>query len=162
VRKIIVILILCAITHAGVCPQTTNLDNIKIVQKELFEQSVYFKAFSIDLFLEALTFAGVQHPKIAFRQAILETGNFKSPLFIEGNNCFGMRRAKYRPSPAIGELNYHATYWHFYDSIRDYVMLQQYYQDRGHPLEEYYTFLENIGYAVDPEYTNKLKNLEIV
>ncbi len=38
---------------------------------------------------------GIKHPDIALRQAIYETGHFKSHIFCTKNNLFGFRHKKY-------------------------------------------------------------------
>ena len=162
-KKIKMIIVLFFITQAGVSPSTVNQDeNIFNAKKYFIEEEIYQKAFTPELFREAMFYAGIMYQDIAYRQAILETGNFTSQIFKEGNNLFGFRLAKYRPSPGIGEINYHAKYWHWYDSVRDYAMWQQWNLARGHILNEYFTFLEEIRYAVDPLYISKLQNLEII
>ena len=163
-RQILIFLILL-IPLAGFCPEAHAEQKERMefnAKKHIFLKSIYEKEFSIELFKEALIYAGITEPQIAFKQAVLETGNFTSELFLIGNNCFGLRQAKSRPTPSIGEFDSHATYWHFYDSIRDYGMLQEWYINRGFNPNDYYGFLQEIGYATDPLYINKLKNLDIV
>lgn len=130
-----------------------------LCEKQIFEAEIYSKDFSIELFKQALYYAEISNPQIVFSQAILETGNFTSELFVEGKNLFGFRVAKKRPTPAIGEYNYHAKYWHFYDSIRDYKYFQDYWRAKGYNLNNYLTFLTEIKYATDLEYINKLLNI---
>lgn len=130
-----------------------------LAEKQIFEAEIYFKDFSVELFKQALYYAEISNPQIVFSQAILETGNFTSELFVEGKNLFGFRVAKKRPTPAIGEYNYHAKYWHFYDSIRDYKYFQDYWRAKGYNLNNYLTFLTEIKYATDLDYINKLLNI---
>src|SRR5690554_3322128 len=44
----------------------------------------------------------LEHPDIVFAQAILETGNFKSEIFKENKNLFGLKMPWNRPTLAIG------------------------------------------------------------
>jgi hypothetical protein len=162
-KKAIIILSLFFIPLAGICPQSPNSQKEKIifeVKKQIFFKTIYEKPFSIELFKEALTFAGVS--EIAFRQAILETGNFTSELFFYGNNCFGMRLPHTRTTKAIGEFNYHARYYHWFDSVLDYKLWQVFYASLSYDLSNYLEFLTLIRYATDQKYISKLQNIDIV
>jgi len=128
-------------------------------KKHIFLQSVYGREFSPELFFEALIYYEIHAPEIAFKQAVLETGNFQSKLFVEGNNLFGMRLPKSRNTTATGEMDHHASYSHWIDSIRDYKMFQDYYISVGYRLHNYIVFLHYIGYATDQNYINKLKSI---
>lgn len=130
-----------------------------LCEKQIFEAEIYSKDFSIELFKQALYYAEISNPQIVFSQAVLETGNFKSELFIRGNNIFGMRPAKVRNSTGIGIYNYHCTYSHWYDSILDLKLWQAYWIKKGYNLNNYLTFLTEIKYATDLDYINKLLNI---
>lgn len=157
-KAILIMCLLTIFTLAG-CPESVpkKLEFQFTCEKAKFEEEIYYKQFTIELFKQALYYQEIESPGIVFRQAIHETGNFTSELFVKANNLFGMRLAKTRISPAIGEYRGHASYWHFYDSIRDYKMLIDYWKERGYRTEDYYTFLLNINYATDPQYISKLK-----
>lgn len=97
--------------------------------------------------MEALRYYGIHHPKIVYAQAILETGHFKSDLCVNNNNLFGLydsSRKKY----------YDFNHWS--ESVLMYKQLVQY---KYKPPNDYYKFLDNIGYAEDPHYINKLKRI---
>lgn len=130
-----------------------------LAEKQIFEAEIYFKDFSVELFKQALYYAEISNPEIVFSQAILETGNFTSELFVDGKNLFGFRPAKVRINTQIGIYNYHATYLHWYDSVSDYKLWQSYWQSKGYNLNNYLTFLTQIKYATDLEYINKLLNI---
>lgn len=146
-------------TLAGYCPINNDTPlKLKFMQeKALFESEIYKKPFSIDLFYKAVYFQEIEYAGIVIRQAMLETGNFTSDIFLTANNCFGMRLAKTRPSSAIGEYNYHAIYWHWYDSVRDYRLWQDWYKELGYKFDNYSLFLHAVGYATDRYYIEKLK-----
>ena len=97
--------------------------------------------------LEALNYYGVKHPNIVYAQAVLETGNFKSDLCINGNNLFGLYNSK--------KKRYY-TFDHWKDCIIAYKEMIQY---KYKPPNDYYKFLSDIGYAEDPNYINKLKGI---
>ena len=95
------------------------------LQKMEFYHRAYNQPFSEELLKECIYFEQIQHPEIVLNQARLETGYFKSELFREANNCFGMRLAKVRETTAIGEYNYHAQYSHWTESAKDYKLFQE-------------------------------------
>ncbi len=134
-----------------------NKNNIIFEAKKLeFYGKVFNLPFSEELLKQALIFEKVMHPEIAFYQAVLETGNFTSDIFIRGNNLFGMRYPAVRDTYASGEYNYHASYKTWLSSVKDYKLFQEWYKSKGYDLDDYYSFLESIGYAKDKEYLQKL------
>lgn len=96
---------------------------------------------------EALIYYGIQHPDIVYAQAVLETGHFKSQGCLRDNNLFGLYNSKSK--------RYHKfDHWHI--SV---VKYKEWIQKRYKPPEDYYHFLQRIGYAQDPQYINKLKRV---
>jgi flagellum-specific peptidoglycan hydrolase FlgJ len=95
---------------------------------------------------------------IVYAQAILETGNFSSLTFLEGNNLFGMRRAKGRITTAVGDYGSYAQYKTWLDSLIDYGFYQSKYLSRINNEEEYYEKLQS-NYASDPDYIIKLQKI---
>lgn len=96
---------------------------------------------------EALGYYNVQHLEIVYAQAVLETGNFKSDLCINDNNLFGLYNSR--------KKRYY-TFDHWTESVEAYI---DFIQCKYKPPNDYYKFLDNIGYAEDPEYINKLKRI---
>ena len=125
-----------------------NNNKIETVDIPIEEIDSSFSTKSVKEGLEeALEYYEVYHPDIVYAQAILETGNFKSDLCINGNNLFGLYNS---------QDNKYYTYGHWSESIEDYIKLVQYKYD---PSESYYKFLSDIGYAKDPNYIKKLKEI---
>ncbi len=93
----------------------------------------------------ALEYYGVYEPHIVYAQAVLETGHFKSYLAKKGNlfGIYDSRRKQYR------------TYSHWIESVKDYRDAVQSKYKGG----DYYTFLENLPYASDPDYITKLRKI---
>ncbi len=60
--------------------------------------------------------------KIIIAQAMHESANFTSKIFVENNNCFGMKEAKVRPNLCTGTNRGHATYNTVEDGIIDYYL----------------------------------------
>jgi len=60
--------------------------------------------------------------KVITSVAAWETGNFKSRLYNEANNCFGMHRPKTWVSTSVDVTsNGYAVYNNFLDSVTDFV-----------------------------------------
>ena len=96
---------------------------------------------------EALQYYNIEHPTIVKAQAILETGNFTSNLCIKNNNLFGLYDSK-------NKKYYSYNYW--WESIEAYKkLIQRKYNNSKY----YYMFLEDIKYAGDKDYINKVKKI---
>ena len=96
---------------------------------------------------EALQYYNIEHPAIVKAQAILETARFTSDLCIKNNNLFGLYDSKNKR---------YYSYNHWWESIEAYKKIIQRKYDNS---KYYYMFLEDIKYAKDKEYTNKLKKI---
>lgn len=83
-------------------------------------------------------------PNIVLAQAKLETGNFTSIICKQHNNLFGIKTK-----------NGYKKYNHWNESVADYKKLISSRYKGGC----YYEFLENIGYATNPNYTSLLKTM---
>jgi len=93
----------------------------------------------------ALEYFGLYEPHIVYAQAVLETGHFKSNLCKHGNlfGIYDSRKHEYK------------TYGHWIDSVMDYRDSVQNKYKGG----DYYYFLENLPYATDPDYINKVRRI---
>lgn len=98
--------------------------------------------FTKDDLKEQLKKHNIHHIDIVYAQAKLETGNFKSKLFIKNNNLFGFR----------GKNDY-VKYNHWTESVKAYSNFQKEYYRSG----DYYIFLNKVGYAEDTNYIKKVK-----
>ena len=96
---------------------------------------------------EALQYYNIEHPTIVKAQAILETAHFTSDLCIKNNNLFGLYDSKNKR---------YYSYNHWWESIEAYKKLIQRKYDNS---KYYYMFLEDIKYARDKDYINKLKKI---
>lgn len=87
---------------------------------------------------------GISHPNIVLAQAKLESNLGKSDVAQRTNNLFGLRKGKrYR------------RFSHWTQCVTAYKNLIQSRYNGGN----YYAFLDKIGYAEDPNYTDRLKDL---
>lgn len=96
---------------------------------------------------EALTYYNIQHSDIVYAQAILETGYFKSVGRLKHNNLFGLYNSKAKR---------YCRFNHWSESV---IAYKEWIQRRYKPPEDYYKFLSRIGYASDPTYISKLKQI---
>lgn len=116
----------------------------QIVQEISFEDSVYNYILELN----------IQHPEVVLRQARIESGNFKSRVFLENNNMFGMKIPNKRPNMVSGSNRGYAVYNSWQESVIDYA-LYQVYSGKNLSKEDYIKMLNN-NYAEDTEYLNKL------
>lgn len=112
--------------------------------------------FSEEKFIHYLKELNVKFPYIVYAQAMLETGNFKSKVFRENNNLFGMKCATSRATTNKGEQYNHAMFDTWRESIMDYALYQSRYLNSIRSEEQYYSYLSS-SYAEDSGYVNKLR-----
>lgn len=97
---------------------------------------------------KVLNYYGVMYPDIVRAQAILETGHFRSKVFREYNNLFGLYDSKNQD---------YFKFEHWSESVAAYISMVQY---KYKPPDNYYSFLEKLGYATDTNYIQKVKRIE--
>lgn len=86
----------------------------------------------------------IPHANIVLAQAKLESGNFKSDLVRTHQNIFGLKKG-----------NQYRRYSHWTECVKDYKKCISNRYDGGN----YYAFLNRIGYASHPNYTELLKDM---
>ena len=97
-----------------------------------------------------------QFPYIVYAQALLETDHFKSRIFQENNNIFGMKEANRRVSVSQGSQYNYAFYNNWMDSLYDYGFYCSSYLSRLTTEDQYFNYLSQF-YAGDINYVSKLK-----
>ena len=97
-------------------------------------------------------------PYIVMAQAIHESGNYSSKLFLENRNMFGMKCALSRITTCKGEQGGYALYNTWSDCVIDRALYSTTYLSNVKTEDEYYNFLSQF-YAEDREYVNKLKRI---
>lgn len=132
--------------HESNNDEAINHFSDSISKSELME-SVYDRIFQLRL----------EHPDIVMAQCILESGEFTSSLFVEGNNCLGMKVPGQRPTFAVGTCRGHARFKSWHDCLSDYAVWQSIY-GRGLSTSDYLALLDRI-YAEDGSYAAKLKSI---
>ena len=100
-----------------------------------------------DVLYQTLVHYKFPHPEIITAQAVLESGNFKSRLCLQQNNLFGLYNSKT------------LSYYNFDSWISCVFAYKKYILNKYKEGEDYYQFLERIGYAEDPNYITVLKRM---
>lgn len=132
-----------------------------LVEYTEMEKMVLIKdadVFSKDKLVEMLKNLNVKYPHIVLAQSMIETGNWKSKIFLENQNLFGMREAKSRITTALGTQHNHAFYEHWRESVYDYAFYQSRYLHNLKSENEYYQYL-SANYAENPNYISAIKSL---
>ena len=115
-------------------------------------------SFNKEKMVVMLNDLNVKFPWIPLAQSMIETGQWKSNVFLENNNLFGMREAKSRITTSIGTNLNHAKYNSWRESVYDYAFYQSRYLGNIKTESEYYQYLD-ASYAENPEYVKKVKQI---
>lgn len=130
----------CIVKHKSkYASSETNTDNYvtwRYNHHELNHQNVYNELIS----------QGIDYPEIVLAQAILETGNYKSYSCTTRHNLFGLRRRD----------GTYMEFGHWTESVGAYKKYIQKYQELP---EDYYKFLDDLGYAEDSIYVVRVKQI---
>lgn len=138
-------------TKTHIVESLTEYEKVILVQEA--------NKFSEDKFVEKLKELNFKYPHIVMGQAILETGGFKSSVFKQNNNLFGMKEATSRLNLCKGTEHGHASYSNWEDSVLDYALWCTSYANKAHSESEYFQILNSLGYAEDGSYVVKLKEV---
>jgi len=114
--------------------------------------------FSKEKLVQMLKDLNVKQPHIVIAQSMTETGHWKSGIFLENNNLFGMKEAQRRITTAEGTNRNHAYYNHWRESVYDYAFYQCRYLGDIRNEAEYFQYL-SASYAEDPNYIEVLKDV---
>lgn len=106
---------------------------------------------------------GIMYPDVALAQSMLETGYFKSNIFLDNNNLFGMKHPRQRPTLSKGPNRGHASFNNWQDSVKDYKMWQEYNKLSNLSKDQYIAKLNRI-YCMPPScgsnnYAKKVQTL---
>jgi hypothetical protein len=119
---------------------------------------IHGERFSEAALIRLLKDCHIKYPHIVLAQAKLESGDFKSKMFRQNFNLFGMKLPRQRITTALGEKNGHAYYRDWIDCVHDYGMWSQAMTCNIDSEVEYFTKLDE-RYAEDTTYINKLKHI---
>jgi len=117
-----------------------------------------YNEFSEQKLIEKINQLNFKYPHIILAQAKLESGNFKSTIFLENNNLFGMKEAKLRVNLAKGTNREHAYYDSWQESVYDYALYYSTYLYKIKTEGEYFEYLRQ-NYAEDLTYVQRLKEI---
>ena len=117
-----------------------------------------YNEFSETKLIEKIKQLNFKFPHIILAQSYQETGHYKSGIFLENNNLFGMKEAQLRVNLAKGTNRNHAYYDSWQDSVDDYAMFYATYLSDIKTEGEYFEYLKQ-NYAEDPTYVQRLKAL---
>jgi len=130
---------------------SVSRSSVQFVEEQLSYECVY----------EQIVEMGIKFPDVVFAQAVLESGNFKSNLFKNHNNLFGMKLPKIRETVATGMVkNGYAKYDSWSESIYDYFLWQNYILSKKNILtkNEYLAYVNRV-YAEGKNYGGKLRRI---
>lgn len=96
----------------------------------------------------ALVHYEVKHPKAVLAQAKLESGNYTSSHCRNRNNFLGLYNSRRKE---------YFKFNHWSECILAYKDMVEYKLKEG---EDYYQFLDRIGYAENPNYIKQVKQIE--
>jgi len=159
--KIIVGVVLSSLIGFGYAEykHTQRLNSIEYITEEtrmlIINEENKFSEERLKQFILELN---IRFPHIVLAQAKLESGYFKSKMFLANNNFFGMKVARKRPTTNKGEQYGHAYFDSWRDCVMDYAFYQAAYLNDIKTEEQYFAYL-SANYAEDPSYVEKLKRI---
>ena len=139
-----------------------SLLSINIVEASEYERILEVRVkgneFSEERLRSRLEELNVRFADVAMAQAKLETSGFRSRIFKENHNLFGMKEATMRVNLARGTQYGHAYYNSWEESVLDYAMWCAAYANHCRSNEQFLELLSGY-YAEDPDYVSKLKRI---
>lgn len=139
-----------------------SLLSINIVEASEYERILEVRVkgneFSEERLRSRLDELNVRFADVAMAQAKLETSGFRSRIFKENHNLFGMKEATMRVNLARGTQYGHAYYNSWEESVLDYAMWCAAYANHCRNNEQFLELLSGY-YAEDPDYVSKLKQI---
>lgn len=103
----------------------------------------------------------IKFPDVVFAQAVLETGHFRSKLFQNSNNLFGMKLPRKRETVAVGKTKGgYAKFDNWESSVYDYSLWQNNIFAKKGDLtrKQYLTMLDKI-YSESKGYSKKVTKI---
>jgi uncharacterized FlgJ-related protein len=156
----IMLITLSVITSSSYFIGMFNGKKYSIVEYSEMEKLILIREsdpFEQEKLVQMLKDLNVQFPHIVMAQSIIETGKWKSKIFRENHNLFGMKEAKRRITTAGGTQYNHAFYNHWRESVYDYAFYQCRYLHNIKSESEYYQYL-GASYAESPTYVESIKS----
>lgn len=162
-NRLILAYLITLVTIAGstyFIGRETKVQNLSKYEKELVVVSLKQEEnkFTEEKLISLIKELNVKFPHIVLAQAKLESGQFKSKVFKENNNLFGMKEARVRVKTAQGTNLNHAYYKTWQESVYDYAFYQCRYLGGVRTEQEYFTALD-ASYAEANYYSKTLKQI---
>ena len=142
----IIIILLCQIKDI-LLQQANKPPIIEVADTIINEQPKFFSQSPKEGLEEALSYYNLEYKDIVYAQAVLETGHFTSRVCLEYNNLFGLYDSKNK------------DYYKFNHWSESVVAYKEWIQKKYQPPNNYYTFLREINYAEEKNYTRILKEI---
>jgi hypothetical protein len=139
----------------GVVPRAT-IHNLTPEEKLIVVRE--YNGFSEAKLVDQIKTLNFKFPHIILAQSYQETGHYKSTIFRENHNLFGMKEAVLRTNVAQGTNRGHAYYEDWQSSVVDYALYYATYLSDIKTEGEYFEYLRQ-NYAQDPTYVERLKSL---
>jgi len=157
---LILIIFIIGIATGITFTEVFNSRKVDALKKQVDKTTCLEEKIDINCFRDNLEKHKIKFSHIVLAQAILESSNFKSQVFKNNLNCFGMRVAAQRFTFAINSHDY-GTYAK-YESVEDCILDYKAFQIQNALFittdAEYFKLLSNI-YAEDKSYISKLKQI---
>ena len=147
-------LILFVLLLEGFANINTKQIDLETSEEEIQQQAIEQMTFEDSVFTYIVEL-NIKHPNVVLKQAKIESGNFKSKVFIENNNMFGFKKAFKRANTQVDTNRGYAVYDSWQDCVVDYALYQTY-SAKNLSREEYIIFLGK-HYAEDPNYKNLIR-----
>jgi uncharacterized FlgJ-related protein len=130
---------------------TSSTKNVEAVNEEINS------SFTREALIEEIKCHGFKYPDLILAQALLETGHFKSTIFKENNNLFGMKQPRKRYTLCKGSNLKHGVYDNWKISVEDRMIYDTLYL-KDMTRTQYLKFLDNV-YCKSGYYSRTLENL---
>jgi hypothetical protein len=127
------------------------------IYESIMNVNVTDAAFTEQRLIDKFKRLNMKYPHIAMAQAKLESGNYKSDVFLDNKNLFGMKQARVRINVALGTSRGHAYYSTWEDSVLDYAYWCATYASSCRNEDEFFSLLSR--YAEDVNYETKLREV---
>lgn len=127
-------------------------------EREIIIADLEDSEFSQEALVDFLEETNIKFPHIVLAQSVLETGNYKSEVFMMNHNLFGMKQARIRPTTALGTSIGHAYYNNWKESVYDYALYQAAYLKNIKNEDQYLEYLGS-NYAEAEHYVRALKRI---
>lgn len=152
-------LIFSSLGFTGAIKFNTLIEKIPVIIRLNEEE------FNEENLIKEIQKLNIKFGNIVYSQCIVEgaskTGErWKNPIFINGNNFLGLKKAYSRPSTAIawGNDDY-CIYNNWRDCLIDYSLYQAQNCRNIHNEKEYLIFLKEMGYSVNLNYISLLNKV---